>query len=209
MAIWACLGSKYSQVRILLPGPGRFGIWEFGFGICFARQFQNPKSQIRNSYARVAQLGRGACLRNKLMKVRILPRASLILDFGFSILDCRNRTGELRVAFLQSKIQNLKSKIHLAGIAKRRRRRTADPQSIGSNPIARSKPDAWRMPTRLHSSFGRTLVLLSKRSPVRLRLMSLHFLSPFFPHRANADVDYMVRAPASYRRRSSVRFRPP
>ena len=61
MAIWACLGSKCSQVRILLPGPFPFWILDFGFWIggdhveiCVSIS-DNPKSKIQNTPARVAQ----------------------------------------------------------------------------------------------------------------------------------------------------------
>ena len=103
MAIWACLGSKCSQVRILLPGPGQFGISEFGFRICRASNFSSgpwpAKSQIRNPISEI--------------------------DSGCSQV---------------AKAADCRSVMH---------------RFESDYPL---QSDAWRMPTRLHSSFGRTLV---------------------------------------------------
>ena len=103
MATWACLGSKCSQVRILLPGPDRFRNWIWDLNIRFLRDASrrllerdpNPKSARTRS-----PTGRGACLRNKLMKVRILPRVPDrfgMWDLGFGIEEqIRNPRSHIR-----------------------------------------------------------------------------------------------------------------
>ncbi len=125
MAKWACLGSKCSQVRILLPGPTPFWILDFGFGIGRTTPVSSEHSfnQIPQATRTRGQTGKGAGLRNRILKVRILPRVPAtfwILDFGFWIEHpfegfCLRKRG------VESRIQNPKSKIQngKAGIAKR------------------------------------------------------------------------------------------
>jgi hypothetical protein len=160
---WACLGSKCSQVRILLPGPFRFRIWDFGFGIGYkfprrsCSHETNPKSHIPipKSVRTRSPTGRGACLRNKLMKVRILPRAPpfnlgfRILDLGFQIRNAksqiRNHLGGYSQAVQGGGLQNRKASVQI---------RLPAPVCLG------------RMQTRLH---GRAPDVRLRRSPVQFR----------------------------------------
>ncbi len=81
-AIWACFGNKCSQVRILLPGPdwvqcSRFQVQGSRFKVV-RKGTLNFEPGTLNLLSRTrGQIGKGAGLRNRILKVRILPRVPI------------------------------------------------------------------------------------------------------------------------------------